>query len=152
MGCDIGFGELLRRGEIAACPGCSRRSRRIARRFTQASWPALMISTPVEVRPTIAEGASIASPVRAREVLAALRRSGGATVAVSEAEIEKALSQFSRIGLYVEPTSALPAPRSQSCWNEASFNPAETTVLVLTGAGLKTTRRIDELMGALPTR
>jgi threonine synthase len=27
--------------------------------------------------------------------------------------------------------------------------PSETTVVVLTGAGLKTTRRIGELMGAL---
>jgi threonine synthase len=30
--------------------------------------------------------------------------------------------------------------------------PSETTVLVLTGAGLKTTQRIGELMGDLPTR
>ena len=65
--------------------------------------------TPVEVRPTIAEGASIEKPVRAREVLAAVRRSGGATVAVSEAEIEGALFELSRIGLYAEPTSALAA-------------------------------------------
>ena len=41
-----------------------------------------MISLQSRSRPTIAEGASIAKPVRAREVLAALRRSGGATVAM----------------------------------------------------------------------
>ncbi len=60
-------------------------------------------------RPTLAEGASIAQPVRGREVLAALRRSGGGTVAVSEAAIEAALMELARTGLYVEPTCAMAA-------------------------------------------
>jgi hypothetical protein len=34
----------------------------------------------------------------------------------------------------------------------AVLQPSETTVLVLNGAGLKTTQRIGELMGGLPTR
>jgi threonine synthase len=104
---------------------------------------------PVEVRPTIAEGASIAKPVRAREVLAALRRSGGATVAVSEVEIERALFELGRIGLYVEPTSAIAAAAFTKLLEGGVILPNETSVLVLTGAGLKTTRRTAELMGAL---
>jgi threonine synthase len=107
---------------------------------------------PVEVRPTIADGASIAKPVRAREVLAALRRSGGATVTVSEVEIEEALLELGRIGLYVEPTSAIAAAAFTRLLERGVIQPGETTVLVLTGAGLKTTQRIGELMGALPTR
>ena len=109
-------------------------------------------STPVEVRPTIAEGASIAKPVRAREVLSAVRRSGGATVAVSEAEIEGALFELSRIGLYAEPTSALAAAAVTKLWERGIIQPAETTVVVLTGSGLKSTQRIGELMGARPMR
>ena len=107
--------------------------------------------TPVEVRPTVAEGASIAKPVRAREVLAAVRRSGGATVAVSEVEIERALSELGRIGLYVEPTSAIAAAAFTKLLERGVLQPTEATVLVLTGSGLKTTRRIGELRGALPT-
>jgi threonine synthase len=108
--------------------------------------------TPVEVRPTIAEGASIAKPVRAREVLAALRRSSGATVTVSEVEIEGALFELGRIGLYVEPTSAIAAAAFTKLLDRGVIQPSETTVLVLTGAGLKTTQRIGELISALPAR
>ena len=88
--------------------------------------------------------------MRAREVLAALRRSGGATVAVSEAEIKGALFELGRIGLYVEPTSALAAAAFTELLQSGVVQPSETTVLVLTGAGLKTTQRIGELLEALP--
>ena len=151
MGCDIGFGELLRRGEIASLPRLF-----AAQPENCAPLHASFIAgsddlVPVEARPTIADGASIASPVRAREVLAALRRSGGATVAVSEAEIEKALFELARIGLYVEPTSTLAAAAFSQLLEHGVIQPRETTVLVLTGAGLKTTQRVGVLMGALPT-
>jgi threonine synthase len=152
LGCDIGFGELLRRGEIA------RRPRLFAAQPMNcaplhASFTAESDDlAPVEARATIADGASIAKPVRAREVLAAIRRSGGATVAVSEAEIEKALFELSRIGLYVEPTSALAAAAFTKLLESGVVQPSETTVLVLTGSGLKATQRVGELSGALPTR
>ena len=77
-----------------------------------------------------------------------MRRSGGATVAVSEAEIERALFELSRIGLYAEPTSALAGAAFTKLLEGGAIRPNETSVLVLTGAGLKTTRRIGELMGA----
>ena len=152
MGCDIGFSELLRSGEIASLPRLF-----AAQPMNCAPLHASFMAgsddlTPVEVRPTIAEGASIAAPVRAREVLAALRRSRGATVAASEAEIEKALFELGRIGLYTEPTSALAAAAFTKLIERGVVQPSQTTVVVLTGAGLKTTRRIGELMGALPTR
>jgi threonine synthase len=152
LGCDLGFGELLCRGEIARLPrlfaaqpeGCAP---------LHASFMAGSDDlTAVEIRPTIAEGASIASPMRAREVLAALRRSGGATVAISEPEIEAALFELGRIGLYAEPTSALAAAAFTKLMESGIIQPTETTVVVLTGSGLKTTRRIGELMGAQPTQ
>ena len=60
----------------------------------------------VETRPTIAEGTSIAKPVRTRDVLAAIRRSGGATVTVTDDEIVAAMWELARGGIYAEPTSA----------------------------------------------
>ena len=123
LGCDIGFSELLRRGEIADLPRLF-----AAQPENCAPLHASFVAgsddlTPVEVRPTIAEGASIAKPVRAREVLAAVRRSGGATVAVSEAEIEGALFELSRSASMRSRPQPSPPPRSQSSWNAELFDP-----------------------------
>jgi threonine synthase len=149
MGCDIGFGELLRRGEIARLPRLFAAQPENCAPLHASLAAGSDDLTPVDARPTIAEGASIAKPVRIREVLAAVRRSGGATVAVSEVEIERALIELGRIGLYVEPTSAIAGAAFTKLIERGVVHPTETTVLVLTGAGLKTTRRIGELMGAL---
>ena len=125
IGCDIGFGELLPpRRDRSACPGCSRRSRKIARRSTQASWPDPTTSRRSRSAPTIAEGASIAKPCGPAKSWRRCRRSGGATVAVSEAEIEGALFELAGIGLYAEPTSALAAAAFTRLLDAASFGPA----------------------------
>jgi threonine synthase len=152
MGCDIGFSELLCRGEIPSLPRLFAAQPENCAPLHASFKAGSDDLVPIEVRPTIAEGASIAKPVRTREVLGALRRSGGATVAVSEAEIEKALFELSRIGLYAEPTSALAAAAFTRLLERGVIQPTETTVIVLTGSGLKTTRRVGELMGALPAR
>jgi threonine synthase len=146
LGCDIGFSELLRCGEIASLPRLFAAQPENCAPLHASFMVGSDDLTPVEVRPTIAEGASIAHPPRAREVLAALRRSRGATVALSEAEIEKALFELGRIGLYAEPTSALAAAALTKLVEGGIIRPDEATVVVLTGAGLKTTRRIGELL------
>jgi threonine synthase len=152
LGCDIGFGELFRRGEIARRPRLFAAQPENCAPLHASFMAGSDDLKPFEVRPTIAEGASIEKPVRAREVLAAVRRSGGATVAISEPEIEGALFELSRIGLYAEPTSALGAAAFTKLLERGVVQPAETTVLVLTGSGLKTTQRIGEFIGVLPTR
>jgi threonine synthase len=150
LGCDIGFSELLRRGEIANQPRLFAAQPENCAPLHASFMAGCDDLTPVEVRPTIAEGASIAAPVRAREVLGAVRRSRGATVALSEAEIEKALFELGRIGLYAEPTAALAAAALTKLIEHGVVQSSQTTVVVLTGAGLKTTRRIGELL-AQPT-
>jgi threonine synthase len=150
LGCDIGFSELLRRGEIANLPRLFAAQPENCAPLDASFMAGCDDLTPVEVRPTIAEGASIAAPVRAREVLGAVRRSRGATVALSEAEIEKALFELGRIGLYAEPTAALAAAALTKLIEHGVVQSSQTTVVVLTGAGLKTTRRIGELL-AQPT-
>lgn len=150
LGCDIGFGELLRRGEVARLPRLFAVQPENCAPLHASFEAGSDDLVPVEIRPTIAEGASIAKPVRSREVLAAVRRSGGATVAVSEAEIEQALAELGRLGLYVEPTSSSAAAAFTRLLEQGDIRPDEITVLVLTGTGLKATRRIGELMGVLP--
>jgi threonine synthase len=150
MGCDIGFGELLRRGEVARLPRLFAVQPENCAPLHASFEAGSDDLVPVEIRPTIGEGTSIAKPVRSREVLAAVRRSGGATVAVSEAEIERALAELGRLGLYVEPTSSSAAAALTRLLEQGDIRPDEITVLVLTGTGLKATRRIGELMGVLP--
>jgi threonine synthase len=104
----------------------------------------------VETRPTIAEGTAIVKPVRTREVLGAIRRSGGAAVQVSEEEIVEAMNDLARSGLYVEPTSASAAAAVSGLIRGGVIRPEETTVVVLTGSGLKATELIGRLIDVLP--
>ena len=67
--------------------------------------------------------------------------------AVSEAEIAKATLDLARIGVYVEPTAAQPAAAFHKLLEAGTITRAQTTVLVLTGSGLKATPRIGELLG-----
>jgi threonine synthase len=147
LGCAIGFAELLRSGEIAKPPrifavqpaNCGP----IAASFLAGTDGP--VATPIE--PTIAEGTAIAQPLRRHEVIAALRDTRGGAVLVPETDIEAALLELARTGIYVEPTSAQVVAGFARLLAEGTIGPEETTVLVLTGSGLKATNRIAEHMG-----
>jgi threonine synthase len=146
LGCDIGFSELLRAGEISALPRLFAAQPAhcgpIAASFLAGS--ATMVDRPVH--PTIAEGTAIAQPLRLTEVMAALRRSGGGAVLLEEAEIAAATLDLARSGIYVEPTCAQAAAAFGHLLRAGTITPEQTTVLVLTGTGLKATPRIAELL------
>jgi len=150
LGCDIGFSELLRRGAIPRLPRLYAVQPAHCAPLHAGFEAGAEDFVPVTPRPTLAEGASIAQPVRGREVLAALRRSGGGTVAVSEESIEAALMELARSGLYVEPTCAMAAAALTDLTARGAIQPDETTVVVLTGTGIKATPRIAELLGLAP--
>jgi threonine synthase len=143
LGCGIGFAELRRAGEISRSPrifaaqpaNCAP----IARAFLGE--PA------VPARPTIAEGTAIAQPLRTAEVVAVLKESGGGAVMLSEEEIGQATLDLARSGIYVEPTCAQAAAAFARLLAAGTIAPEETTVIVLTGTGLKATPRIAELLG-----
>src|SRR6202035_4444269 len=103
LGIDRGFGELAARGEV------SRRPRLFAVQAENcaalgAAWDAGATGyVAFTASPTIADGIATVHPVRTAEVLAALRRSRGGVVVVSEDEIAPALMRLGRLGLYVEP-------------------------------------------------
>jgi threonine synthase len=147
LGCEIGFSELLRAGQIDCLPrifaaqpaNCAP----IAASFMAGSDQ----EVPTEITPTIAEGTAIAHPVRMREVLGALRETRGGAVTLTEAEIAKATLDLARIGIYVEPTSAQAAAAFGKLLQTGTITPEQTTVLVMTGTGLKATPRIAELLG-----
>lgn len=87
-----------------------------------------------------ADGISISHPMRASTLLAAVRRSQGNVVAVSDDEVLAARDQLANHGIFVEPTSATVAAAIPKV--KSFFKPDETVVAVLSGSGLK---RLPEL-------
>ncbi|MEO8715815.1 MAG: pyridoxal-5'-phosphate-dependent protein subunit beta, partial [Acetobacteraceae bacterium] len=68
-------------------------------------------------------------------------------VMLAESEIASAALDLARIGLYVEPTAAQVVAAFAKLLATGTITVEQTTVLVLTGSGLKATPRIAELLG-----
>lgn len=146
LGCWLGFRELVNAGHI----------NRIPRLF--AAQP--LNCSPVDatfnagtdqltdrpVTATIAEGTSISRPLRLKQMIAALRDSGGGTVAVTEEEIARALAELCARGFFVEPTSAVAAAAFSKLLSRKVIGEAETTVVLLTGSGLKAATTVSALV------
>jgi threonine synthase len=108
---------------------------------------AFLNQPPEAVRPTIAEGTAIAQPIRTPELLRVLHESRGGAVLLEEEEIAEATRGLAQQGFYVEPTCAQAAAAFGHLLAAGTIRESETTVLVLTGTGLKSTQRHAELMG-----
>lgn len=146
LGCAFGFRELMRAGQITKLPrlfaaqplNCSP---------VDASFKA-GVATPVarEVHKTIAEGTAIKQPLRLRQIIDALRESGGGTVALTEQEIVSALGQLARQGLFAEPTCASAAAALDKLSSAGTITAGETTVVIVTGTGLKAASTVADLV------
>jgi threonine synthase len=147
LGCEIGFSELLRAGEIDAMPRIFAAQPANCAPIAAAFLAGGNAPVATEISPTIAEGTAIAQPIRLAEVLGTLRESRGGAVMLSETEIGAATLELARIGVYVEPTAAQAVAAFARLLDAGTIAPEQTTVLVLTGSGLKATPRIAELLG-----
>ena len=147
LGCLKGFDELRRNGEIDRMPRVFGVQAENCAPYYAAYRAGSDALVPTEISTTIAEGIASSKPTRVREVLRGVRDSGGTIVAVSEGEIVDALRELARKGLYVEPTSAAGAAGLTQLLQQGAIKPHETTVLVLTGSGLKASERIGDLLG-----
>jgi threonine synthase len=145
-GCERGFGELLRNGEIPKMPRIFGVQAANCAPYFNAWQAGVDHLVPTTVAPTIAEGIASSRPTRVAEALRAVRDSGGGIVAVSEAEIVSALGALARKGLYVEPTSAAAGAGLTQLLAAGTIKPGESTVLVLTGTGLKASEKVGELL------
>jgi threonine synthase len=99
-------------------------------------------------RPTLAEGIALPRPVRGVRVLQALRESGGGVAAVAEGEIREGVRALGRLGLCVEPTSAVVWPALGHLETEGLVDPRERVVLFLSGSGLKASAALAEITAA----
>ena len=147
LGLERGFDELARRGEIAAQPRLFAVQAANCAAFAAAWEAAAEGYVPFTAAATVADGIATLKPVRTTEVLRALRRSQGGVVAVPEAEIAPALAALGRLGLFVEPTAATAGAALSQLLRERTIGALETTIVVLTGHGLKATDKAGELLG-----
>ncbi|MEV5977926.1 threonine synthase [Streptomyces sp. NPDC052114] len=134
LGAALAVRELLAAGLITKAPALyAVQSAAVAP--LAAAWRAgaddLVGETPMAA--TFAEGIAIPRPARARQILRAVRESGGGFLTVTEDQIRSAQRDLAARGLYVESTGV-------ACWAAVRDGALgeRTAVVPLCGAGAKT--------------
>ena len=148
LGAHLAFDSLKSAGEIEREPRLYAAQPAACAPVVSALESGALDTTPFPRSATLAEGASIANPVRGRELLRAIRATDGGAVAVSEAEIAGGFKEMATKGIYVEPTSALAVAGARRLIETGEFAKHELIVVVLSGSGLKATDAIKGMMRA----
>jgi len=106
LGAFMGFEELLAAGFIDKLP------RLVAVQSSQCNPLAKAYESgddapqPVPAGETVAGGIAVAAPLRGRQILEAVRLSGGSVTSVDDAPIEAAREEIGKLGYSIEPTAA----------------------------------------------
>jgi threonine synthase len=142
LGAHLGFKELKKAGRIKRIPKFVGVQSASCDPLYQAFRKGWKETRPIEKsvrleneKKTIAEGIAIAEPVRGRQVLDAIRETGGEILAVTEKEIKVALKEMGRKGYFIEPTSAATIAGLKKYLREKRRR--EIVVSTFTGMGLK---------------
>ncbi|MFW6135772.1 MAG: threonine synthase [Chloroflexota bacterium] len=133
LGIALGFRELLSAGAIDKQPRLFGVQAKACAPLARAWERGGADVEPVEEGETVAGGVRIAAPPWGRQVLAAVRETDGAIVALSDDETLSTQDRLVRQGFYVEPTSALPVAALDHLGERLGNSP----VVVLTGSGFK---------------
>ncbi len=142
LGLYKGFQELAAAGEIDKMP----RLFAVQARNCAPFYSLFTYGYPgVRTRRTIAEGIACANPIRGPEVVHAVRSTGGIIEIADEEEIIAAVSMAARLGFCIEPTSATALAGATRLFKSGACAPGTTSVIVLTGNGLKS---MDKIIGA----
>jgi threonine synthase len=99
---------------------------------------------------TAAGGVRIGNPARGRQVLEAIRSSGGTALVVSDEELlfhHRALAE--RDGIFAEPTSCVPLAGLSKLYESGHIARTDTVVVPLTGFGLKDAETAVSQIGPL---
>jgi threonine synthase len=147
LGCALGFAELRAAGVLERVPRLFAVQAERCAPFLAAWQAGSDAPVPFDVAPTVADGIATQRPVRLKEVLGAVRESGGAVVGAPESEIAGAVLALGKRGLFVEPTSATALVGLSRLIDEGRIGRGETTIVVLTGSGLKAAPVIGDLLG-----
>lgn len=150
FGCALAFEELLSSGEIEALPKIFALQPKNCAPLEEAFRNGSPSPGRVEKSETIAEGISSAEPVRGREVLSAVRKTGGAVLSFTDREIWDGFVKLARRGYFVEPTSAIVAAAAERLSREGAVGRNGPVAAVLTGSGLKGSGKILSLFSSPP--
>lgn len=150
LGCALAFEELLSSGEIETLPKIFALQPKNCAPLEEAFRKGSPSPERVEKRETIAEGISSAEPVRGRDVLAAVRKTGGAVLSFSDREIWDGFVKLARRGYFVEPTSAIVGAAAEMLSRDGSVGGKRPVAAVLTGSGLKGSGKILSLFSSPP--
>jgi threonine synthase len=140
LGAWLGFEELYQAGHIQTLPRLIAVQAANCAPLAQAYQSQADEISSVEAGHTLAEGIAIANPVRGKQILAAVRESGGCFMTVTEDEIVAAFRRMGRRGHYIEPTSAATIAGLEKY--VITMTADGLVVSVLTGHGLKSTDKI----------
>jgi threonine synthase len=136
LGAYRGFQRLWHAGQIAKLPRLFAVQVTSCAPIFQAFVDGRETVDPVVCEPTLATGIAIGQPVRGAQILAAVRATNGAVVAVTDKEALEARNQLAVGGFYVEETSSVAlASLARLSGALAGVDPI---VVPLTGHGLKT--------------
>lgn len=139
LGAHLGFQCLLRSGMSQSMPALigvqAEGFAPLQHAFVQGREDVAGYTTSEEE--TVAEGIRLRHPPRARQILRAVRETGGSIEAVSEDAIRRAWGRLAGQGLYVEPTGAVAAAALDRLTFEEGEDRLPTTIVALTGSGLK---------------
>lgn len=133
LGIYLGFQALLEAGSISRLPHLIGVQAAACAPLYEAFHTDSLETSPVPEGKTLAAGVSISDPYHGKEVLAAVRSSGGLILKVEESEILNAHTQLAKLGLDVEMTSALVWSGLEQV-HEMMPGPI---VCIITGHGLK---------------
>jgi threonine synthase len=144
LGASIGFGELLEAGMIRETPRIigvqSVHCAPLAKAFREG----LKEIPKIQPQDTLAEGIAIAEPARGKQIIEAVKKSGGFFISVHDREVKSALRRVSRKGFYIEPTAA--ATVAGVLQYLRNSDPEEIIVSVFTGHGLKATEKMLKIL------
>jgi threonine synthase len=140
LGAYLGFKELKEAGKVERIPRLVGIQSAACAPLYQAFKKGWREALPIEKKETTAEGIAIANPVRGRQILEAIRETGGEVLAVKEKEIGVAMKEMSRKGHFIEPTSAATIAGLKKYLSKKRQK--EIVVSTLTGMGLKSVGKV----------
>ena len=136
LGFARGFKTLLDAGLIARMPAMIAAQSAACDPLVRAWEQGQEEPEPAAQNATVADGIVVALPTRGREILAAIRSTGGSALRVEDGDILRAKDMLTKRGLLVEPTSAVPVAALEQA--RVHLNRDAEIVIPLTGSGLKT--------------
>ncbi|MBT3271243.1 threonine synthase [Candidatus Poribacteria bacterium] len=143
LGLHLGFSELRRHGITDTTPRLlAAQAERCCPIHVAWRAGADVVDRFVDPRPTLAEGIASTRPIRARQVLDAIRHTEGAVATVTEDEIADGVRALAREGIYVEPTSAVVVSAFDRLVEQGVIRDGDLTVSILTGSGLKASGKV----------